>query len=152
MKKGYQQLVDEATHRSTYSVAEALTKLDKGDVQFIDVRDIRELEREGVVPGAFHAPRGMIEFWVDPDSPYFKPVFGEKKEFILFCAAGWRSALTTKTLWIWGWKMLPISKADLLPGKAAGAPVYRKKENSQYEQKASKASEQRLSLRFSKKV
>jgi rhodanese-related sulfurtransferase len=86
-------------------------------VQLIDVRDIRELEREGMVPGAFHAPRGMIEFWVDPESPYFKPVFGENKEFILFCAAGWRSALTTRTLWIWDWSMLPISKADLLHGK-----------------------------------
>ena len=99
LKKGYQQLVDEAfAEIKTYSVAEALTKLDNDDVQFIDVRDVRELEREGVIAGAFHAPRGMIEFWVDPDSPYFRPVFGENKEFILFCAAGWRSALTTKTL------------------------------------------------------
>lgn len=99
MKKGYRQLVDEAMAQvKTYSVEEAKAKLGDPNVQFIDVRDIRELEREGVVPGAYHAPRGMIEFWVDPDSPYFKPVFGEKKEFIFFCAAGWRSALTTKTV------------------------------------------------------
>ena len=99
MKKGYRQLVDEAMAQvKTYSVEEAKAKLGDPVVQFIDVRDIRELEREGVIPGAYHAPRGMIEFWVDPDSPYFKPVFGEKKEFIFFCAAGWRSALTTKTV------------------------------------------------------
>ena len=99
MKKGFQDLVDEAmTQVKTYSVEEAKAKLGDANVQFIDVRDIRELEREGVIPGAYHAPRGMIEFWVDPDSPYFKPVFGEKKEFVFFCAAGWRSALTTKTV------------------------------------------------------
>jgi rhodanese-related sulfurtransferase len=99
MKKGCQQLVDEAMAQvKTYSVEEAKAKLADPNVQFIDVRDIRELEREGVIPGAYHAPRGMIEFWVDPDSPYFKPVFGEKKEFVFFCAAGWRSALTTKTV------------------------------------------------------
>ena len=99
MKKGYKQLVDEAMAQvKTYSVEEAKAKLGDPNVQFIDVRDIRELEREGVIPGAYHAPRGMIEFWVDPDSPYFKPVFGEKKEFVFFCAAGWRSALTTKTV------------------------------------------------------
>jgi rhodanese-related sulfurtransferase len=99
MKKGCQQLVDEAMAQvKTYSVEEAKAKLADPNVRFIDVRDIRELEREGVIPGAYHAPRGMIEFWVDPDSPYFKPVFGEKKEFVFFCAAGWRSALTTKTV------------------------------------------------------
>lgn len=99
MKKGCQQLVDEAMAQvKTYSVEEAKAKLADPSVQFIDVRDIRELEREGVIPGAYHAPRGMIEFWVDPDSPYFKPVFGEKKEFVFFCAAGWRSALTTKSV------------------------------------------------------
>jgi rhodanese-related sulfurtransferase len=92
----------------------------------------------------------MIEFWVDPDSPYFRPVFGENKEFILFCAAGWRSALTTKTLMDMGWKMLPISKADLLPGRQQ-AHLLQKERKSQYEVKKQK-SEQRLSLRFSKKV
>jgi rhodanese-related sulfurtransferase len=83
MLKGYKALVDEAMAQvKTYSVAEVQTKLADPTVQLVDVRDIRELEREGIVPGAYHVPRGMIEFWVDPDSPYFKPVFGEKKEFI----------------------------------------------------------------------
>ena len=67
-------------------------------VQFVDIRDVRELEREGVIPGAVHAPRGMLEFWVDPASPYHRDVFAQDKEYVLFCAAGWRSALATKTL------------------------------------------------------
>ena len=127
LKKGYKQLVDEAFAQiKTYSIAEALTKLDQADVQFIDVRDIRELEREGVIPGAFHAPRGMIEFWVDPDSPYFRPVFGEDKEFILFCAAGWRSALTTKTLQDMGLAKIAHIEGGFGAWKAAGAPVAQK--------------------------
>jgi rhodanese-related sulfurtransferase len=68
-------------------------------VQIVDIRDVRVLEREGTVPGALLAPRGMLEFWVDPASPYYKPVFGdESREFILFCGAGWRSALAAKAL------------------------------------------------------
>ncbi len=127
MKKGYKQLVDVANAQiKTYSVAEALAKLSDPTVQFIDVRDIRELEREGIVPGAFHAPRGMIEFWVDPDSPYFKPVFGENKEFILFCAAGWRSALTTKTVQDMGLEKVAHIDGGFTAWKAAGAPIEEK--------------------------
>lgn len=127
MKKGYKQLVDEATAMiRTYSVAEVLARLDDPNVQLIDVRDIRELEREGIVPGAFHAPRGMIEFWVDPESPYFKPVFGEQKEFILFCAAGWRSALTTRTLLEMGLEHVAHIEGGFGAWKAAGAPVVQK--------------------------
>ena len=68
------------------------------DVLIVDLRDIRERERSGFIPGSFHCPRGMVEFWVDPDSPYFKPVFGEDKKFVFHCASGWRSAITTATL------------------------------------------------------
>lgn len=124
MKKGHQALVAEALAQiTTYSVEEARARLADPAVQLIDVRDVRELEREGVIPGAFHAPRGMIEFWVDPDSPYFKPVFGEPKEFIFFCAAGWRSALTAKTVQDMG--LTPVAHIDGGFGawKAAGAPV-----------------------------
>ena len=100
--KGFRALVDEAMAQiTTYSVAQVRERLAAGDprLQVVDIRDVRELEREGTVPGALHAPRGMLEFWVDPASPYFKPVFGdESKEFVLFCGAGWRSALATKTL------------------------------------------------------
>jgi rhodanese-related sulfurtransferase len=97
--KGFRALVDEAMAQvKTYSVAEAKTKLNDPQVQIVDIRDIRELNA-GTVVGSFHAPRGMLEFWVDPESPYHKPLFAdESKEFILFCGAGWRSALATKTL------------------------------------------------------
>jgi rhodanese-related sulfurtransferase len=97
--KGFQALVDEAMAEvKTYSVEEAKAKLDDPKVQLVDIRDVRELTA-GTVVGAFHAPRGMLEFWVDPASPYHKPMFAdENKEFILFCGAGWRSALATKTL------------------------------------------------------
>ncbi|HYD61165.1 MAG TPA: rhodanese-like domain-containing protein [Noviherbaspirillum sp.] len=127
MQKGYKALVDEAMAQvKTYSVEEAKAKLDNPNVQFVDVRDVRELEREGIIPGAFPAPRGMIEFWVDPDSPYFKPVFGEKKEFIFFCAAGWRSALTTKTVQDMGLENVAHIEGGFRAWKAAGAPVAEK--------------------------
>ena len=97
--RGYKTLVNEAMNQvKTYSVAEVLPRITDPKVQLVDIRDIRELA-EGTVVGAFHAPRGMLEFWVDPDSPYHKPIFADdSKEFILFCGAGWRSALATKAL------------------------------------------------------
>ncbi|MBA4262540.1 MAG: rhodanese [Comamonadaceae bacterium] len=99
--KGFRKLVDEATAQiTTYTVEQVRARLGQDPrLQMVDIRDVRELEREDTVPGALHAPRGMLEFWVDPESPYFKPVFGdESKEFVLFCGAGWRSALATKAL------------------------------------------------------
>lgn len=97
--KGFRALVDEAMAQvKTYSVEEARAKLGDPKVQLVDIRDVRELSA-GTVVGAHHAPRGMLEFWVDPASPYHKPLFADEgKEFILFCAAGWRSALAAKTL------------------------------------------------------
>jgi rhodanese-related sulfurtransferase len=97
--KGYQQLVNEAMAQvTTYSVQEVQARLNDAKTQIVDIRDIRELA-DGTVVGAFHAPRGMLEFWVDPASPYHKPLFAdESKEFILFCGAGWRSALAAKAL------------------------------------------------------
>lgn len=97
--KGFRALVDEAMAQvKTYSVAEARAKMHDPQVQIVDIRDVRELG-PGTVVGSFHAPRGMLEFWVDPDSPYFKPLFADEgKEFVLFCGAGWRSALAAKTL------------------------------------------------------
>ena len=98
--KSSRDLVDEAMEEiRTYTVTEVLPRLNDPKTQLVDIRDIRELSHDGTVLGAFHAPRGMLEFWVDPASPYYKPVFGdETKEYILFCGAGWRSALTAKTL------------------------------------------------------
>lgn len=107
----------------TLSVEEAMSRHGREDVLLIDIRDPRELEREGAVPGAFHAPRGMLEFWIDPESPYFKPVFGEDKQFIFFCAGGMRSALTTKTLQDMGLKPVAHVAGGFGAWKAAGGPV-----------------------------
>jgi rhodanese-related sulfurtransferase len=96
--KGYKSLLEQANADiETLSVLSAKNLSDKSDVVFIDLRDPRELEREGRMPGAFHCPRGMLEFWIDPESPYAKPVFQEDKKFVFFCAGGWRSALAAKT-------------------------------------------------------
>ena len=99
MKKGYRQLLDEANAEVTaIAPIDAIPLLAQKDrVTFIDLRDPRELEREGRIPGAVHCPRGMLEFWIDPESPYHRPVFAEKKKLLVFCAGGWRSALAAKT-------------------------------------------------------
>ena len=79
--------------------ADLISMLDDPGVVIVDIRDIRERQRTGAIPGSVHAPRGMIEFWVDPDSPYYKDVFGqEDKKYVFHCASGWRSALTVATL------------------------------------------------------
>ncbi len=97
--KGFRSLVDEAMAEvKTYTVAEVLAKSNDKNVQIVDIRDVREL-KAGTVTGSYHAPRCMLEFWVDPESPYHKKIWAdESKEFILFCGAGWRSALAAKTL------------------------------------------------------
>ena len=98
IKHGYRALIDDAEREiETLSVGDALALHGRDDVTFIDVRDIRELDREGRVPGAFHCPRGMLEFWIDPASPYHKPEFAQDKRFVFFCAGGWRSALAAQT-------------------------------------------------------
>ena len=77
---------------------QAFDQTQTGNAHLIDIRDIRELQREGQINGAFHAPRGMLEFWADPQSPYHKDVFAKSGNLILFCASSWRSALAAKTL------------------------------------------------------
>jgi len=97
--KGIQQLVAEAEKRSKgISVEAAKKRVGDASTVFVDIRDVRELEREGMIPGAFHAPRGMLEFWVDPASPYYKPVFADDKTFILYCQADWRATLAAAAL------------------------------------------------------
>jgi rhodanese-related sulfurtransferase len=124
MKKGFRKLLEEASAEiRAYTVAEVLDRLGDPNLQLVDVRDIRELEREGLIPGAFHAARGLLEFWADPESPYFKPVFGEPKEFVLYCAAGWRSALATKTLQDMGLENVAHMEGGFDAWKAAGAPI-----------------------------
>ncbi|OZA72296.1 rhodanese-like domain-containing protein, partial [Polynucleobacter sp. 39-46-10] len=96
---GYEDLIANAMAQiETVPLDQAKTLLDDENTVFVDIRDVRELEREGMIPGAFHAPRGMLEFWVDPKSPYFKPIFGEGKRLVLYCASAWRSSLATETL------------------------------------------------------
>ena len=100
LKKGIKELVAEAEAAiTTLSIKEAIKRYKDEDVVFVDIRDIRELERDGTIPNSVHAPRGMLEFWFDPESKYHREVFGdENKTYVLFCAAAWRSALATKTL------------------------------------------------------
>ncbi len=94
--KGVAALYAEAQAEiETWSIAEAKAHLGDEEVVFVDVRDVRELWREGTIPGALHAPRGMIEFWVDPESPYARETFQSGKRFVFFCAKDWRSAFTT---------------------------------------------------------
>ena len=128
LKLGYQELIAQAMAQiETLPLEQAHRLLDDENVIFVDIRDVRELEREGMIPNALHAPRGMLEFWVDPDSPYYKPVFGEGKRLVLYCASAWRSALATETLQKMGvpgvchleggfsaWKKaeLPVSQKD----------------------------------------
>ena len=99
LKIGYEALITRAMAQiETVPLDEAHALLDDPNIVFVDIRDVRELEREGMIPNALHAPRGMLEFWVDPESPYYKPIFGEGKRLILYCASAWRSALATETL------------------------------------------------------
>ena len=122
--KGFQALVDEAMEQvKTYSVESVKARLADPDVQIVDIRDVRELAA-GTVVGACHAPRGMLEFWVDPASPYFKPIFAdESKEFILFCGAGWRSALATKTLQDMGMRNVAHIDGGYAEWQKQGAPT-----------------------------
>ena len=124
MRKTAKSMVDEAmADITTYSVDQARSLHGRDDVQFIDIRDVRELEREGIIPGAFHAPRGMLEFWVDPESPYHREEFAHDKVFVLFCAMGWRSALATKTLQDMGLESVAHIDGGFGAWKESGAPV-----------------------------
>ncbi len=122
--RGIKPMLDEAKKAIEEIEPEDAVKLaGRADVVLVDIRDPRELERDGKVPGAFHCTRGMLEFWIDPDSPYYKPLFGEDKKFVFFCAGGLRSALAAKTAQDMG--MTPV--AHILGGfgawKKAGGPV-----------------------------
>src|SRR5262245_48355099 len=104
-------------------VAEAVKLVGRDDVVLVDVRDVRELSRDGKVPGAFHAPRGMLEFWIDPASPYFKPVFSADKKYVFFCGGGLRSALAAKTAQDMGLKPVAHIVGGFGAWKKVGGPV-----------------------------
>jgi rhodanese-related sulfurtransferase len=121
---GYKELMAEADGEvESVTAADAVAAAKRADVVILDVRDIRELEREGRIPGSFHAPRGMLEFWVDPDSPYHKPIFAEDKTFIVHCASGWRSLLATHALQKMGLKPVKNMKGGFTAWKEAGGAV-----------------------------
>lgn len=124
MKKGYRQLVDEAMAEiETLAVDKAVALHKAGAATFVDLRESGELRRDGRIPGAVHVPRGMLEFWIDPESPYFKPDLGGEGPFVLFCAAGWRSALAALTV-----KQMGVGRVSHIEGgfsawREAGGPV-----------------------------
>ena len=122
--KRFQDLVDAAERDvETRSVDEAVQLHGKEDVVFVDVRDPRELEREGRMPGAFHCTRGMLEAWIDPESSYHKPTFAQDKKFVFFCAGGLRSALATQTAQMMGLKPVAHIAGGFGAWKKAGGPV-----------------------------
>ncbi len=121
---GYKALMAEAERQvAQVSAGEAMAMLGTPDVVIVDIRDPREIEREGRIPGSFHAPRGMLEFWVDPESPYHKPVFAEDKTFVIHCASGWRSLLATEVLQRMGLKPVLNMAGGFGAWKDAGGPV-----------------------------
>lgn len=127
INKGYQQLIDEAQAKiHTRSLNEAKALHDNPKIVFVDIREIRELERDGMIPGALHAPRGMLEFWVDPLSPYHKEIFSADKEFILYCASAWRSALAAATLQEMGMEAVSHMEGGFKAWEKAGLPIIEK--------------------------
>ena len=124
MKKGYRQLVDEAMAEiETLATADAIARHAAGNAILIDLRESGELRREGRIPGAVHVPRGMLEFWIDPESPYFKPALAGPVPFILFCGAGWRSALAARALQDMGIDQVSHIGGGFDAWRAAGGPV-----------------------------
>jgi rhodanese-related sulfurtransferase len=128
MKKTVAAMVHEALQLITTHDLDAARALHgQPGVQFVDLRDPREVEREGAIPGAFHAPRGMLEFWVDPESPYHKPVFAQPDtQYVLFCAGGWRSALAARTMLEMGVENVSHIHGGFGAWKTAGHPVEQK--------------------------
>jgi rhodanese-related sulfurtransferase len=124
IKKGYKQLLAEAEAQiETLTVDQAIAEHGNDNVVFVDLRDPRELDREGKMPGAFPCTRGMLEFWIDPESPYHKPIFAEDKRFIFFCAGGWRSALAAKTAKEMGLESVAHVEGGFGAWKKAGGPA-----------------------------
>ena len=124
LSRNAQALVRAANERvETIPVAEAHRLLDDHEVLFVDLRDPRELEREGMIPGAFRAPRGMLEFWVDPESPYYKPALDTGRKLVLYCGSAWRSALSAAVLIDMGFDNVAHLEGGFAAWKGAGHPV-----------------------------
>lgn len=122
--KGIKAMVAEANAEvRTIPVEEAVKLLDRDDHVFVDLRDIRELQRDGKIPGAFSCPRGMLEFWIDPDSPYHKDIFNQDKSYVFYCASAWRSALSTKVAQEMGLSPVAHIEGGFSAWKSAGSPI-----------------------------
>ncbi|QCP87268.1 rhodanese-like domain-containing protein [Cereibacter sphaeroides] len=123
MAKGYKEMLAEA-EAVVISVEgdDMAARYRDADIVMVDIRDPRELEREGMIPGAFHAPRGMLEFWIDPESPYHKPRFAEDRTFVFYCASGWRSLLAARVAQEMGLKARSL-RGGFGEWKKAGRPV-----------------------------
>lgn len=125
LKKSSAQMVAEARARiEEIETSDLIARVGDPDVVIVDIRDVRERKRTGYIPGSVHAPRGMVEFWVDPDSPYFKEIFGQDKAYVFHCASGWRSALTVATLQDMGFAAAHL-KEGFSTWEAQGGPVER---------------------------
>jgi rhodanese-related sulfurtransferase len=121
---GYKALLEQANAEvQALDAADAVALAASPDHVFVDLRDPRELKRDGKIPGAFHCPRGMLEFWIDPESPYAKPVFQQDKTFVFYCASGWRSALSAKAAQDMGLAPVRHVAGGLTAWKAANGPV-----------------------------
>ncbi len=122
--RGINQMLDEANKEiRTLTINEALALLDAEDHVFVDIRDVREIKREGKIPGSYSCPRGMLEFWIDPKSPYHKDIFNQDKSYIFYCAGGLRSALATQTAQSMGLKPVCHVEGGFAAWKAANAPI-----------------------------
>jgi rhodanese-related sulfurtransferase len=122
--RGIKALLDQANAEiETLSAEEAIKAAKSGDVVIVDIRDPREIERDGRIPGAFSCTRGMLEFWIDPASPYAKPIFREDRKFIFHCAGGLRSALAAKTAQDMGLKPVAHIGGGFAAWRDAGGAV-----------------------------
>ncbi len=122
--KRIKDMVAEANKVVDHAPATELLDLHgQSNVTFVDLRDPRELERDGMIPGAFHCPRGMLEFWIDPESPYAKPQFQSGNRFVFYCASGWRSALSARTAQDMGLENISHVENGFKGWKEAGGPV-----------------------------
>ncbi len=108
---------------TTLSLEEVRAAMDDPDAVIVDIRDVRELWREGKIPGAIHSPRGMNEFWIDPTSPYHKPAYASDKRFVIYCAGAWRSALEAKMFQDMGLTRVAHMAGGFTAWKSAGLPV-----------------------------
>ena len=129
MKVGYKKLLEDANKEiTTISAKDAVAKHGDPNTVFVDLRDPRELQREGMIPDAFHAPRGMLEFWIDPESPYHKEIFASGKNFVFYCASGWRSALATQVAQRMGLSPVGHISGGFNAWREAGGAVAQKEE------------------------